>query len=253
MVSLNETLAILNNEEEKITHYLKSEFKNINIRLVKDLLNNEYSIELSLIKNFIPFNTRNDKGFIFLITGPMFSGKTTAFINILNLIKIKTDYKIQVFKPVIDTRYAKNKVINHNKISIDCQNITTSSRFSEQINKDTKIVAIDEIQFLDEGIISHLEKLRDEGKIIILTGLNLDFKRESFNLMPELLSIADYIEKLSSICAVCGNPATLTQRIVNGEPAHYRDEIILIGESDYYESRCRDCHKVKGIDDLEKD
>lgn len=184
------------------------------------------------------------KGHLFLIIGGMYSGKTTKLINLINQAK-DHDIKFQVFKPIIDNRYDKNKINSHNKVSTECELIENSARFSDKIMDDTEIVFIDEIQFIDSGIVQHIENLIDSGKVIVCTGLNLDFKQEAFNVIRDLLPNADYIDKLTSNCYKCNDIATLTQRLIDGKPAGYYDPVVLVGSENLYKPVCRSCYEIR--------
>jgi thymidine kinase len=182
-------------------------------------------------------------GWIEVITGPMFAGKTEELIRRVKRLEFAKQ-NIIVFKPTIDDRYAQGEVVSHNNNRTKSINITASSEIMDYVNDDTDVVAIDEIQFLDEEAITICEYLADHGIRVIVSGLDRDFRGEPFSFMPKLLSLAEEVTKLSAICVVCHTPATRTQRIVDGKPANYNDPIILVGAKDSYEARCRHCHQV---------
>jgi thymidine kinase len=149
-----------------------------------------------------------------------------------------------VFKPTIDNRYEQGHVVSHDHNKTHSINISESKEILEYVKKDTQVVAIDEIQFLDEAAVDICEYLADKGLRVIVSGLDRDFRGEPFSFMPKLLSLAEYVTKLTAICVKCHTPATRTQRIINGKPAKFDDPIILVGAKDSYEARCRDCHEV---------
>ena len=170
-------------------------------------------------------NQRN--GWIEVITGPMFAGKTEELLRRVKRLEYAKQ-NIVVFKPLIDNRYAENEVVSHNKNRTRSVNISQSKEIFEYVDKDTDVVAIDEVQFLDEEAIKICEFLADKGIRVIVSGLDREFRGEPFTFMPRLLAIAEYVTKLTAVCVKCGAPATRTQRIVNGKPARYNDPIVLI-------------------------
>jgi thymidine kinase len=182
-------------------------------------------------------------GWIEVITGPMFAGKTEELIRRVKRLEY-AKRNILVFKPVIDNRYAKNEVVSHNQSRTQSICISKAHDIIQYITEETNVVAIDEIQFLDEEAVDICEYLADKGIRVIVSGLDRDFRGEPFSFMPKLLSLAEYVTKLSAICVKCHTPATRTQRIINGKPANYDDPIILVGAKDSYEARCRECHEV---------
>ena len=189
------------------------------------------------------FNSR--LGWIEVICGPMFAGKSEELIRRIKRLEYAKK-KVIVFKPLIDNRYSEDEVVSHNKRKTKCYNLASSKDVYKYITDDTYAVAFDEVQFMDEGIISVCQELADKGIRVICAGLDNDFKGEPFSIMPQLLCLAEYVTKLTAICKVCGSNATRTQRIVNGIPASYDDPIIIVGASEAYEPRCRHCHEVRG-------
>lgn len=185
---------------------------------------------------------KND-GWIEVICGSMFSGKSEELIRRVHRVQIAKK-KVQVFKPTIDTRYSIQYIYSHNGTKIEAINISNSKELLEKTEPDTEVVAIDEAQFYDKGIVTICQKLADQGRRVIVAGLDQDFRGEPFGPIPELLAVAEYIDKLQAICMICGSPASRTQRLVNGKPAKYSDPIILIGAKETYEARCRKCHIV---------
>ena len=182
-------------------------------------------------------------GWIEVICGPMFAGKSEELIRRIKRIEYAKK-KVVVFKPLIDNRYSEDEVVSHNKRKTKCFNLSSSQDVMKYITEDTYAVAFDEVQFMDEGIIEVIQELASMGKRVICAGLDNDFRGEPFSIMPKLLCIAEDVTKLTAICQVCGANATRTQRIVNGKPAYYEDPIIIIGASEAYEPRCRHCHEV---------
>ena len=184
-------------------------------------------------------------GWIEVIVGPMFSGKSEELIRRINRAKIARQ-KIQVFKHSIDDRYAIDHVVSHNGIQIEALKVKSSEDIMKNIEEDTIVVAIDEVQFFDMGLAEVCTKLADQGKRVIVAGLDQDFRGEPFGPTPDLMSAAEFVDKIQAICIKCGNPATRTQRLIDGKPASYNDPIILVGAKESYEARCRKCHEVPG-------
>jgi thymidine kinase len=185
------------------------------------------------------------EGWIEVITGPMYAGKTEELIRRVKRLEY-AEQNVIVFKPTIDDRYAADEVVSHNNNRTRSINIAKASEIMKYVERDTDVVAIDEIQFLDEEAVAICEYLADHGVRVIVSGLDRDFRGEPFSFMPKLLAIAEEVTKLTAICVCCHTPATRTQRIVDGRPANYSDPIILVGAKDTYEARCRHCHEVPG-------
>ena len=182
-------------------------------------------------------------GWIEVICGPMFAGKTEELLRRVKRLEYAKK-RIVVFKPLMDDRFSESEVVSHNNNRTKSVNISKAKQIFDYIDLKTEVVVIDEIQFLDEEAVSICEYLASRGIRVIVSGLDKDFRGEPFSFMPELLAIAEYVTKLTAICVICGIPATRTQRIVNGKPARYIDPIVLIGAEESYEARCRSCHKV---------
>lgn len=182
-------------------------------------------------------------GFIEVIVGPMFSGKSEELIRRIKRAQIAKQ-KVQVFKPAIDNRYAVGQVVSHDRSSMEAIPVEKASEILELLEKDTQVVAVDEVQFFDHAIVDVIRKIADMGKRVICAGLDMDFRGEPFGPTPDIMAIAESVDKLTAVCVKCGAPATRTQRLVNGRPAKYNDPIILIGAHETYEARCRKCHEV---------
>lgn len=185
--------------------------------------------------------TRN--GSIEVICGPMFAGKSEEIIRRIRRIEYAKK-KVVCFKPGIDNRYSVDEICSHNQTKKKSYVISKAKDIYQYLEEDTYAVVIDEVQFLDEDIIQICEDLAYKGIRVIVGGLDMDFRGEAFSIMPELLSRAEYVTKLTAICVKCGEPATRTQRVVNGVPAFYEDPIVIVGASEAYEPRCRFCHEV---------
>ena len=182
-------------------------------------------------------------GWLEVICGCMFAGKTEELIRRINRIKYAKK-SIIVFKPIIDDRYDRTQVVSHSNQRVDSIPIKDSSEVLKYIDKLPYSVAFDEVQFFDEGLIEVIDRLANSGVRVIIAGLDQDFRGEPFGIMPALMAKSEYITKLQGICTVCGAPATRTQRIIDGHPADYDDQTILVSASEKYESRCRHCHQV---------
>ena len=184
-------------------------------------------------------------GHVEVICGSMFCGKTEELIRRVRRAVIARQ-TVQVFKPNIDVRYELDSVVTHTGQKIGAQPVRVAEDILTQLNPDTTVVAIDEIQFLNLEIVSVIEKLANSGLRIIVAGLDLDFRAEPFGAMPALLAMAEEVTKLRAICVVCGEHACRSQRLVNGQPARYDDPIILVGAKESYEARCREHHIIPG-------
>ncbi|PJF31791.1 MAG: thymidine kinase [Candidatus Thermofonsia Clade 1 bacterium] len=183
------------------------------------------------------------RGRIEVICGSMFSGKTEELIRRVRRAQIARQ-TVQVFKPMIDTRYGATRITSHNGQDFEALPCADSAEIAARLAPETTVVAIDEAQFFDRGIVALAERLANRGLRVIIAGLDLDFRAEPFGAMPDLMCLAEEVTKLHAICMVCGEPATRSQRLVNGEPARYDDPVILIGAQERYEARCRYHHVV---------
>lgn len=181
-----------------------------------------------------------------VICGSMFCGKTEELIRRLRRAIIAKNH-VQVFKPVIDDRYVVEKVYSHAGIEIDANPLSEITELYNYLHEDTTVVGIDEAQFFGPEIVDIAMDLVDNRGIrVILAGLDQDFRGEPFGSMPTLMALAERVDKLNAICMVCGGPATRTQRLVDGKPAHYNDPLVIVGTSEMYEARCRKHHEVPG-------
>lgn len=179
----------------------------------------------------------NRTGWIEVICGSMFSGKTEELIRRIHRAEFARQ-KIQVFKPKIDDRYEKDHIVSHSRMKTASIIVQTSADIHAKVKYDTEIVAIDEVQFFDDAIIDVCNKLADNGKRVIVAGLDQDYTGKPFGPMANLLAIAEYVTKLNAICVKCGNPASRTQRLTHDKTQ------VVVGATDIYEARCRNCHEV---------
>ena len=187
---------------------------------------------------FIEPNFRGERrGWIEVICGSMFSGKTEELIRRLKRVKI-ANLKAEIFKPLIDVRYDEIKIVSHDENKILSTPVDNSSQII-QLSKGVDVVGIDEAQFFDDKITEVCEQLALQGIRVIVAGLDMDFKGKPFGQMPALLAIADYITKLHAICVKCGNIANFSYRKSTEEGQ------VLLGELDLYEPRCRNCFYLK--------
>ncbi|WP_442596936.1 thymidine kinase [Neobacillus sp. D3-1R] len=182
-------------------------------------------------------------GWVEVICGSMFSGKSEELIRRVRRTQFAKQ-NIVVFKPQLDNRYADEAVVSHNGTSTMAIPIAHSKEIFDHIDASIDVIAIDEVQFFDDEITKVVQQLADSGHRVIVAGLDQDFRGEPFGPIANLLSIAELVTKLQAVCAVCGSPASRTQRLINGRPASFHDPIILVGASEAYEPRCRHHHEV---------
>ncbi|MBM3267835.1 MAG: thymidine kinase [Candidatus Sericytochromatia bacterium] len=182
-------------------------------------------------------------GWIEVVCGSMYCGKTEELIRRVRRAEIARQ-QVQAFKPIIDTRYYKEDISSHTGLRYRAVRAEGSAEICGLIDPDTQVVAVDEIQFFDAGILEVVRQLADSGRRVICAGLDMDFRGEPFAVMPRLLAMAELVEKLTAICVKCGAPATRSQRLIDGQPAKWDDPIVLVGSSDAYEPRCRVHHDV---------
>ncbi|WP_375317618.1 thymidine kinase [Spiroplasma endosymbiont of Virgichneumon dumeticola] len=187
--------------------------------------------------------SRYNEGWIEVITGCMFAGKTEEFMRRINRLQY-AKRKVLVFKPKVDIRYDAKKVVSHKGVAITAIVINDPLEILKYVNENVAAIAIDEVQFFNPIIIEVIKQLADSNKQVIVAGLDQDFRGEPFSVMKELLALAEFVTKLDAVCVECGQAATRTQRIINGKEAKYDDEIILIGAQEQYEARCRIHHRV---------
>jgi len=187
--------------------------------------------------------SKHSHGRIELICGSMFSGKTEEMIRRLRRAVIAKQ-QVQAFKPAIDQRYHIEKVTSHDGLHFEAQPVLRAADILESLDPQTTVVAIDEVQFFDNGIITVCERLADAGVRVICAGLDMDFRGLPFGPMPALMARAEHVDKLHAICVVCGEEASRTQRLIEGRPAAFDDPVVLVGAAEVYEARCREHHEV---------
>ena len=184
----------------------------------------------------VPHVMPKDTGWIEVITGCMFSGKTEELIRRLRRAQIAKQ-KVMIFKPQIDNRYSESSIVSHNDQSLPSIQIKDINDVLK-LSSDAQVIGIDEAQFFSNDIINVCNELADNDKRVIVVGLDQDYRGLPFEPIPQLLSIAEYITKSLAICVECGNPADRTQRKTNSS------ERVIVGAADIYEARCRKCHYI---------
>lgn len=173
-------------------------------------------------------------GWIEVITGSMFSGKSEELIRRLRRAQIARQ-KVQIFKPAIDARYSDNHIVSHSEMRIESQAVSSAREILALVEISTTVVGIDEGQFFDQELVSVANQLANQGKRVIIAGLDMDYLGKPFEPMPLLMAIAEDVTKTRAICVQCGNPATYTQRLIQ------RRERVVVGAAGSYEARCRQC------------
>jgi thymidine kinase len=179
-------------------------------------------------------------GWLEVVCGSMFSGKTEELIRRLKRAQIGR-LKVQCFKPVIDDRYSKDHVMSHDSSRLLSMPVEKAWQILENVDDNTRVVGIDEVQFFDEAVVEVCQKLANRGVRVICAGLDMDFRGQPFEPMPKLLAVAEYVTKLNAICMSCGGPACRTQRLINDEKR------ISVGSKEMYEARCRFCHDLNEV------
>ncbi|CAH1000944.1 Thymidine kinase [Neolewinella maritima] len=181
-------------------------------------------------------------GWLEVICGSMFSGKTEELIRRLKRARIAGQH-VAVYKPSIDTRYADERVVSHDSNSFQATPIAASARLLE-VDDEVSVIGLDEAQFFDREVVKHVQELAYRGKRVIIAGLDMDFRGQPFGPMSDLLAVAEYITKVHAICSHCGNLATHSYRLTPDT------DTVVLGERDQYEARCRKCFRMGNILDL---
>ena len=191
-------------------------------------------------------------GWIEVVAGVMFSGKSEELMRRVRRATIARK-RVQVFKSHLDDRYAGLMAVSsHDRRTVEAVPVDSSAQIMLRLDPTAQVIAIDEAQFLDAGIVQVASALADRGRRVILAGLDADFRGEPFGPMPFLMAVAEVVDKLHAICVMCGNPASRTQRLIDGKPAPYDSPTIMVGAADSYEARCRACHLVPRRDDAQQ-
>ncbi|MHB0996949.1 MAG: thymidine kinase [Elusimicrobiales bacterium] len=180
------------------------------------------------------FNVSAASGWIEVVCGSMFSGKTQELIRRLKLASIAKQ-KVQVFNSHLDVRYAKEHLVSHDKSMLAAKAVKTAKEILKEVHKDTQVVGIDEAHFFGPEVVEVAQKLADSGRRVIVAGLDQDYRGEAFDNMAKLMAVAEFVTKNLAICMVCGNPAHFSQRLTDS------GKRIVVGAGDKYEARCRKC------------
>ena len=181
---------------------------------------------------------RSSEGWVEVICGPMFSGKSEELIRRVTRSKIAR-IPVQVFKPQLDNRYADTEVVSHSEWKVEALPVATSTEMLRAVEARTRVIGIDEGQFFDEGLVDVVDNLAATGKQVIVAGLDTDYLRRPFEPIPAMCDRAEYVTKMLAVCHRCGGPALYTQRIVHS------DDLVVLGAQDAYEARCRMCYDPK--------
>ena len=195
------------------------------------------------------FQQAGRPGWIEVIAGVMFSGKSEELIRRVRRAVIAKK-QVQVFKSHLDARYAGlYSISSHDGVTVEAEPVDSAEEIGRRLRKETEVLAVDEAQFLDDGIIDLANRLADQGVRVILAGTDVDFRGLPFGPMPTLMCIAEVVDKFQAICVVCGGPATRNQRLVDDKPAPWNSPTIMVGGRESYEARCRHCHRVPRQDE----
>ncbi|HUG07823.1 MAG TPA: thymidine kinase [Acidimicrobiia bacterium] len=178
---------------------------------------------------------RSSEGWVEVICGPMFSGKSEELIRRVTRSKIAR-IPVQVFKPSLDNRYAETEIVSHSEWKVEAIPVASSTEMIRAVSDQTRVIGVDEGQFFDEDLVEVVDNLAATGKQVIVAGLDTDYLRRPFEPIPSLCDRAEYVTKVLAVCHRCGGPALYTQRIVQS------DDLVVLGARDAYEARCRMCY-----------
>ncbi len=183
-------------------------------------------------------------GWIEVIAGVMFSGKSEELIRRVRRSLIARK-RVQVFKSHLDNRYSGVYTVgSHDGRTVEAVPVDSTEQIALRLDPMAQVIAVDEAQFLDIGIVALANSLANRGRRVILAGTDTDFRGEPFGPMPQLMCVAEVVDKLHAICVMCGAPATRNQRLIDGKPARYDSPQVMVGGAEAYEARCRNCHKI---------
>ncbi|MBX9928662.1 MAG: thymidine kinase [Gemmatimonadaceae bacterium] len=184
-------------------------------------------------------------GWVEVVAGVMFSGKSEELIRRVRRAIIAKK-RVQVFKSHLDDRYAGVfRIGSHDGRTIDAVPVDSAEQIRLRLDPMAQVIAIDEVQFLDAAVVPLVNALAARGRRVICAGTDTDFRGEPFGPMPQLMCVAELVDKLHAICVLCGAPASRNQRLIDGKPARYDSPVVMVGGADSYEARCRACHKVE--------
>ena len=190
-------------------------------------------------------------GWVEVIAGVMFSGKSEELIRRVRRSLIAKK-RVQVFKSHLDARYAGvYAVSSHDQRTVEAHPVDSARQLAQRLDPTAQVIAIDEAQFLDAGIVDLVGSLAGRGRRVICAGTDTDFRGEPFGPMPQLMAVAEVVDKLHAICVLCGGPASRNQRLIQGRPAPYDSPTIMVGAADSYEARCRACHELPRKDEAQ--
>jgi thymidine kinase len=178
-------------------------------------------------------------GWIEVICGSMFSGKTEELIRRLRRARIARQ-QTEVFKPALDARYSEEEVVSHNENTVSTTPVDTASQIL-LMTSEADVIGIDEAQFFDDELIGVCQQLANDGRRVVVTGLDTDYRADPFDPIPQLMAVAEHVTKLHAVCVACGAPANHSQRIVPGE------DRVLVGADEAYEPRCRQCFEPEPV------
>jgi thymidine kinase len=183
---------------------------------------------------------RPGSGWVEVVTGSMFSGKSEELIRRVRRAQIARQ-RVQLFKPRVDDRYAEDEIVSHSDMKMPSQTVSTAREILDLLDDRTEVVAVDEAQFFDTSLVGVVEGLANRGLRVIVAGLDQDYTGRPFDPMPQLLAVAEYVDKMLAICMRCGAPANRSQRLVESR------DVVVVGGSKQYEARCRRCFQVGDV------
>ena len=181
-------------------------------------------------------------GFLEVVCGPMFSGKSEELMRRVRRSEI-AGLRVAIFKPAIDDRFDADDVVSHAGSRMRAWPVRSAGELRDRVGR-SQVIGIDEAQFFDSDLVDIVRGLAAGGRRVIVAGLDCDYRGLPFGPMPTLLAIAEFVDKLQAVCHRCGGPGTMTQRLVNGEPAPFDGATIIVGAAEQYEARCRGCHRL---------
>jgi len=185
------------------------------------------------------------EGTLEVITGPMYSGKTSELIRRINRARV-AEQKVKAFKPVIDDRYSETEIGSHDGEKVDAYLVKDSTQLASHVTEEDDVIIVDEVNFFDARLIANLQSLAYRGHRVIAAGTDQTFRGTPFTPVGGLMAVADRVDKLQAVCQRCGDDASMNQRLdEDGEPAHVDEPVVKVGGDNIYEARCRDCHEVK--------
>jgi thymidine kinase len=183
---------------------------------------------------------RPGSGWVEVVTGSMFSGKSEELIRRVRRAQIARQ-RVQLFKPRVDDRYAEDEIVSHSDMKMPSQTVATAREILERLDDRTEVVAVDEAQFFDASLVGIVEGLANRGLRVIVAGLDQDYTGRPFDPMPQLLAVAEYVDKMLAICMRCGAPANRSQRLVESR------DVVVVGGAEQYEARCRRCFQLGDV------